>query len=470
MWDLKKRILIAAMFVGALILSGSELALADHGTIDVTLSATPSSGKAPLLVTHNVTVSPASDPECAQEMVSVDFGNGNSVAVFIAGNHVFNAVYTEPGIYTAVLTYTMASNHGDARRPDCQTATATTDARIQVEGLDPLIVTIEADPAIGIAGEVVTFGLVVSTDISCITQFLAISWDFGDGTKGGNMPIEHIYESPGSYLVSIPYADGCDRVVTAELIYTVQGNKAPAPGDGTSNSEKLNILELDISISVESSCELPVNSEGFLPASCFAYTIASTNAENDFGQLRIEQSEGNMAMEFSTPSRDEFLQFNICAIRPNPTTCPPDDYCPETSADDSCDSTASVGITVLYGDFTGVQEFRSTADRPTQLFAHNIQVAQYLDERGATIISVLERFSLLGEQLGENSEILAEIREFLGNQNPLPDFDSNFNDFFVIANETCDEASLVGGTLEIIACSAAISFEFWLSDVSEGSI
>lgn len=447
------------MLIGALILAGAELALADHATINATLSSTPNSGEAPLFVTHNVAVSPASDTECAQEMVSVEFGNGNSVAVFIAGNHVFNAIYTEPGDYIVMLMYTVEINHGDARQLDCQQQQAFDSVNLRVDRrLEPLDLVFSATPMSVELGEQVIFSVLgTTTDPDCYNG-TEISWDFGDGETADTYTlIGRSYDKVGTFAATVSWEDGCGRIATDQATIQVQGNKAPAP-ENSNGSEQPNVIELDLNITVESSCSLPLDRVGTLPESCFSYTISSLDPESNVGQLQVEQSDGNLTMEFSTPSGDEFLRFNICAIRPNPTTCPPDDYCPESSAVDRCDSGDSVGISILYGDRFGVQEFSQTTENLAQRLPQLNEVSQFLNARGSAIISVLDEFSLLSQRLEENPEILAEIQELLVDNNPIPGETENNQGIkppklIIVNNEVCESASSIGGSVESLACS-----------------
>lgn len=68
-------------------------------------------------------------------------------------------------------------------------------------------VLVDAEPDFGEPPMKVQF----ETDVECTGSPVTFSWDFGDGTKGGNEPNPvHVYEKPGEYVavVKVTAPDG----------------------------------------------------------------------------------------------------------------------------------------------------------------------------------------------------------------------------------------------------------------------
>ena len=61
-------------------------------------------------------------------------------------------------------------------------------------------VIVDAEPDFGGPPLKVTF----STEIDCTAEPVVYSWDFGDGSKGGNEANPtHVYEKPGEYVAVV---------------------------------------------------------------------------------------------------------------------------------------------------------------------------------------------------------------------------------------------------------------------------
>jgi hypothetical protein len=68
-------------------------------------------------------------------------------------------------------------------------------------GLEPdCFVIVDAEPDFGGPPLKVVF----ETEIDCTAQPVTYSWDFGDGTTGGNEPNPtHVYTTPGDYIATV---------------------------------------------------------------------------------------------------------------------------------------------------------------------------------------------------------------------------------------------------------------------------
>jgi hypothetical protein len=68
------------------------------------------------------------------------------------------------------------------------------------EGEVDCFVIVDAEPDFGAPPLKVQF----ETEIDCTAQPVTYSWDFGDGTTGGNEPNPtHVYEKPGDYIATV---------------------------------------------------------------------------------------------------------------------------------------------------------------------------------------------------------------------------------------------------------------------------
>lgn len=163
--------------------------------------ATPSSGGAPLMVSF--TGSNSTDNESIASYMW-DFGDGmNSTEA--DPEHI----YTEPGMYTVVLTVT-----DDGGLTDTDTLMITV-----LTGDGTPIAVAEATPTTGPARLLVTFTGSNSADDGEIVGYL---WDFGDGTTSTEADLEKIYEVPGTYEVTLTVTDDGGLTATDSLTIVVE--------------------------------------------------------------------------------------------------------------------------------------------------------------------------------------------------------------------------------------------------------
>lgn len=87
-----------------------------------------------------------------------------------------------------------------AAQPGQPQAAAPTPAAARDELEVDCFVIVDAEPDFGAPPLTVNF----TTEIDCTGSPVTYSWDFGDGTTGGNEPNPtHVYEKPGDYIATV---------------------------------------------------------------------------------------------------------------------------------------------------------------------------------------------------------------------------------------------------------------------------
>lgn len=170
------------------------------------LSASPSRGVAPLPVSFDGSVS--YDPDGSISSWTWDFGDGTSGS----GAQVAH-VYGQAGTYHAVLTVT--DNGG-------LSSTAATDITVEIPNLAPTA-SFWASASSGYAPLAVTFDGSDSGDPE--GAIVSWGWDFGDGTTGSGVVVDHTYAQTGTYTAKLTVTDNGGAKATSQLAVRV----APAP-------------------------------------------------------------------------------------------------------------------------------------------------------------------------------------------------------------------------------------------------
>ncbi|HVR76242.1 MAG TPA: PKD domain-containing protein, partial [Planctomycetota bacterium] len=164
--------------------------------------ASPKSGCAPLTVDF-------SDESSGSGIDSFtwDFGDGES-----SDDDNPRHVYESPGTYTVSLTV----------RNGCTSSTEQKPAFITVGA--GVVADFSANPTSGCAPLAVDF-----SDQSTGNDITSWSWDFGDGSTSGEEDPRHVYQSPGSYTVSLTVGNACGSDTEARpAIITVIGSVTAA--------------------------------------------------------------------------------------------------------------------------------------------------------------------------------------------------------------------------------------------------
>lgn len=165
-------------------------------------SSTPQQGEAPLLVSFDANASTDSDGNIVN--YDWDFGDGQN-ASGVSPDHLFNV----SGSYLVQLTVT-----------DNQGATAQATTTIIITALNqPPSAQFSSTPQQGEAPLLVSFDANASTDSD--GNIVSYDWDFGDSQNGSGIILDHLYSSPGSYLVQLTVTDNQGATAQATTTITV---------------------------------------------------------------------------------------------------------------------------------------------------------------------------------------------------------------------------------------------------------
>ncbi len=188
-----------------------DIAVEDISNTDpeVTLTATPLSGIAPLEVTFTAS---GTDADGDTLSYTIDYGDGAS-GTGATSTHI----YTTAGDYTATVTVT-DGNGGSA------TASVAISVDEDPTNTDPEV-TLTATPLSGTAPLEVTF-TASGTDADGDT--LTYTIDYGDGTTGTGATSTHIYAA-GDYTATVTVTDGNGGSATASVAISVESSD---PVDG----------------------------------------------------------------------------------------------------------------------------------------------------------------------------------------------------------------------------------------------
>ncbi|MFW6071679.1 MAG: PKD domain-containing protein [Candidatus Bipolaricaulota bacterium] len=177
-------------------------------TPTASFSADPSTGGAPLQVTFDA--SNSEDPDGIIDEFEWEFGDGNT-----GNGRVADHTYEDTGEYTITLTVT--DNDG---------STETTTETVTVEESKPEA-SLSGDPEEGEAPLTVSFDLTGSEDPDGVIEEYRLDFGDDDSTSGDDLldQIEHTYEEPGEYTVTLEVVD--DDELTDTATTTLEVTEAP---------------------------------------------------------------------------------------------------------------------------------------------------------------------------------------------------------------------------------------------------
>ena len=170
-------------------------------------------------MTFTVEVSPPDNAPAIRE-VTIEFGDASTTALgTLSGRRSVVHVYELPGSYEVTVTVRDAAGrrHGSS-------------VAVQVRPAPGIAVTVTASPAAPVVGEAVTF----TVDVSAPDEAPAVrevTVDFGDasspslGAVSERRSVVHVYEGPGSYVVTVTVRDVADRRHSSSTVRI-----RPAPG------------------------------------------------------------------------------------------------------------------------------------------------------------------------------------------------------------------------------------------------
>ncbi len=180
---------------------GSSVSSA-HPGFSVSMSATPSSGSAPLFVSFSATVLSGVPTEYNWSFGDGAFYNGSASPQNSSPTHE----YVVPGRY-AVTVKVWEGGASSEGGPVIVTV-----------GHASIVLEASATPTAGYAPLTVVFNVTATGGTGTYTSFV---WHFGDGGTGSGAVVGHDYSTPGNYHATITVMDSSGTQATSELNVTV---------------------------------------------------------------------------------------------------------------------------------------------------------------------------------------------------------------------------------------------------------
>jgi|CXWL01.1.fsa_nt_gi ELWxxDGT repeat protein len=155
----------------------------------------------------------STDPDDDALTYSWDFGDGSPAGSGVAPTHA----YASTGTFTVTLTVNDGTTNSTA-------ATSTVTISNQAPAANA------GGPYSGVRNQAIAFSGAGSTDLD--GDALTYSWDFGDGTPAGSgVAPTHVYESTGTFTVTLTVNDGTTNSTAATSTVTIS-NQTPAASAG----------------------------------------------------------------------------------------------------------------------------------------------------------------------------------------------------------------------------------------------
>jgi PKD repeat protein len=196
--------------------------------ISLALSASPTSGPAPLTIDFRASVYPST----TTATFDWAFGDGATFDVTQPGLSTPTHAYSVPGSYDASVS--VSSSAGDAA------ANLTV-----VVGSGNLTLSITATPTEGAAPLAVQFDAQLGGTAGASPPVL---WDFGDGGGGTGPIVQYTYQRSGTYRVNATVEEAPDRSASASLTIVVAD--VPGGGDGAGATASPPALLIDASVAL----------------------------------------------------------------------------------------------------------------------------------------------------------------------------------------------------------------------------
>jgi PKD repeat protein len=227
---------------------------------------------------------------------SWDFGDGTSSQTSNPKANIITHSYKQPGTYTVTLT--VRDSNGDS---------STDTSTVLVYDIEELVVNIDGSKQVA-QGDAVTFTSTVSGGQAPYSY----EWDFGDGVISNKASPTHIYETIGTYVVTLTVTDVKDNQVTKTLSITVSSTDI---SEVEISNVKAGLL---ISATIDSDSEVPwaIDVEGmvFLGGHGQGTAFGSTQIRLPFtlglGSVDITISAGNAQKVYTAKMVGPFL-FNL---------------------------------------------------------------------------------------------------------------------------------------------------------------
>ena len=190
------------------------------------LTATPTSGTAPLVVNFNGTGS--FDPDGTIASYVWNFGDGTSGTGATASR-----TYTVPGIYTATLMVTDNAGLTNSKTVTIAVQNATAVAPVAA---------VTATPASGPVALPVSFSSTGSYDPD--GSIASYEWNFGDGTAlATTANVNHTYTTPGTYTATLKVTDNTGLSNSRSVTITAN------PTTTVTTSTQMSVTDVTVSLS-----------------------------------------------------------------------------------------------------------------------------------------------------------------------------------------------------------------------------
>ncbi len=210
---------VAPLLAASLVLTApSALArpLPAAGSEGLALTATPSSGAAPLKVLFNLTVPAGPLPTLEWAFGDGTYLNGSTTAD-LRPYHTYDA----PGTYPCRVT---------AAYPR-----GALNATITIDVSDLLSVVVSASPSTGVAPLSVWLNGTVAGGTGTLVGY---QWSFGNGGGGSGLSLRYTYDAPGTYLANLTVTDSANATATASARIVVS-TPSGVGGNGGSNDDPI---------------------------------------------------------------------------------------------------------------------------------------------------------------------------------------------------------------------------------------
>ncbi len=203
-------VLRSAFAIGSLVFASAALA-----TPSAHLTATPSTGTAPLVVGFDTTGSSAGT--IAEHLVLI--GNGDAVPLAMA-EQTTNYNYTLPGFY---LAQTWLHDDSGVALSSALPITVIRPADNQSPPSATVVAAATTDP--------LTFAFMASVSAQAADPIAAQRWEFGDGASDGNTAPYHTYGQPGVYQAALIATSRAGMPMYARVVVVARSS-----GDGLAPS------------------------------------------------------------------------------------------------------------------------------------------------------------------------------------------------------------------------------------------
>lgn len=210
-----RRILVTLFFLLSVLLFSGCWRQGENQPPEAVISLSPTEGYAPLEITCDA--SGSLDPDGEIVSYEWDFGDGEK-----GSGVTIVHTYQDDGDYTVQLTV-----WDDKGATDAATA--------QVKVLNPPpVARFSVSPERPTVGEPVVFDARASLDPAAVwpKEVVSYHWNFGDGSEGEGVVVEHTYMAVGVYTVTLTVTDDDGATGTATMELSVSPPQPPPPPRG----------------------------------------------------------------------------------------------------------------------------------------------------------------------------------------------------------------------------------------------